>query len=253
MSDELDDDVLETLMRAAFHRDEPCAVGVALLDELVHSPGAEVEARAAAHLRTCPVCASAPGVADGLLAGELEIARHRGDLDQIARHLDRVLPELDAPVPDNVVTLHRGPKPAAAPRRAWVAWTPLLAAAVVMFAVGLAPRSGPGGLPDDLAPAGHTRGALVALTSPDGDLDAAPERLVWARVDGATGYAVRLERADGQLVWSDEVADVTEVVLPDAVRAGLERATRYGWSVTATAAGATVATSPPVTFRIVPR
>lgn len=129
------------------------------------------------------------------------------------------------------------------------AWAGIAAALVLVIGAALlwidrAPPLGP-------VPAGAVlRTGVVDALAPRGDLDAPPGELRWTAVNGAAGYDVAVTEVDGGPVWSAATPD-TAVAVPPDVRARAEPAKTLQWQVVARdAAGASIARSEMVTFRV---
>jgi len=173
-----------------------------------------------------------------------------------------------------------GPSPAQAPVAAPAARTGhrsparswplarLAAAAMLVLAAGLGfqlMRPEPPALP---APeAGQAvRGATIEILSPLGELAEPPSELRWAPWNDAAGYRVRILEVDGTTLWQKRFpaaslaqpgTPIETASLPGEVRARLQRAVTYRWTVEALgpASGldpARLAVSEPAEFRVRP-
>jgi hypothetical protein len=137
----------------------------------------------------------------------------------------------------------------------WPGWMRGLAAASV---VGLALlggtlmlRQAPPSLPDRGVDS-MIRGTRVQLQSPSGDLAEAPRALSWQPFEEADHYRVRILAVDDAVLWEAQVSEAS-AVLPDVVRASLQSAVVYRWSVEAfDADDRLTGRSEPSRFRIKP-
>jgi hypothetical protein len=154
-----------------------------------------------------------------------------------------------------------------APARSWPL-ARLAAAAMLVLAAGLGfqlMRPEPPALPAPQA-GQAVRGATIEILSPLGELAEPPSELRWAPWNDAAGYRVRILEVDGTTLWEERVpaaaavqpgTPAETVSLPGEVRARLQRAVTYRWTVEALgpAAGpdpARLAVSEPAELRIRP-
>ncbi len=258
------EDLFAERLRGAFATGCP-APELFLEAEWVRVPAAE-RARIEAHAATCPACA-----AERDLAALWDLPVDAGDLpaDDIAYVVGRIEEaQSEAPAArSNVVPFPVGrnragtevEKPTALefarrPSRSLGRWG-LALAAVLALGIGLSIEFRQRELPDLPAPIGGPetyRGSTVLLRGPEGELEAAPAELDWAVVEGATSYRVRLNDPLGDEIWS-ATANIAPLVLPAAVRAKLQTAVVYAWTVEAyDAKGDRLAGAEPLRFRISP-
>ena len=175
-----------------------------------------------------PDCLSEDDVA-GFVDGGVEEPQRARVLAHLAR-CDRcasAVQEVAAMVADDSITREI---PAVRRRRIWTRGgigAAMAAAATLVFLLAQ-PRDGSRN--DDLQ---LREPAITAAVAPVGlsprDSVARVDRLVWTSVSGAQRYHVRVQRADGALLWSALTADTT-IQLPDSVRLA---AGTYFWRVDA--------------------
>lgn len=171
------------------------------------------------HVARCSRCRLQVEEMAAFLADPPEQAR---EIEESLRALLSDAPPAEAARPSAVEAVSPG-------RTHWLAW--FAAAAAIVLALSLLLRREPAPeiptLPEE---AGAVRGAAIRLLTPPGP-GIPPERLTWrSEVEGP--WVVRLERVDGELLWS-ATASTAEVPLPPAVRDRLQPGSRYLWSVTA--------------------
>jgi hypothetical protein len=105
-------------------------------------------------------------------------------------------------------------------------------------------------VPSDVSDRGATRSLTLEPRGPIGELQAAPQRFEWRSVAGAVRYRVRLMEVDRRELWSVDTP-ATMVALPEPVRALAVPAKTLVWQVTGyNAAGAVIAESDEVRFRV---
>ncbi len=93
----------------------------------------------------------------------------------------------------------------------------------------------------------------VVLIAPRGDLAAAPASFEWQAVPGATRYQVQLMEVDRSELWRGETA-VTQIAVPDLVRARITPAKSLLWQVAAfDASGRRIGASNAEKFRFSPQ
>lgn len=96
------------------------------------------------------------------------------------------------------------------------------------------------------------RSSALTVVAPVGDLSEAPKEVQWQPVAGAAKYQVRLLEVDRSLLWQAATAD-TRVALPDAVRDRIVPGkTILSEVVALDAAGAKIAGSEILRFRVAP-
>lgn len=187
-------------------------------------------------------------------------------------------PRMEEPLAGAQVIRFPGPAPAQAPVEAPAARsasrTParswplarLAAAAMLVLAAGLGfqlMRPEPPALPAPQA-GQAVRGATIEILSPLGELAKPPAELRWAPWNDAAGYRVRILEVDGTTLWEERFPAAAQpgtpaetASLPGEVRARLQRAVTYRWTVEALgpASGldpARLAVSEPAEFRVRP-
>jgi len=135
----------------------------------------------------------------------------------------------------------------------WIRASAALAASLLLLAAGYYIfRPAPSGFPTDLpADSGVVRSLTIGLVAPVGDLTAAPDRLQWHPVAGATGYHVRVLEVDRHELWSADVT-ATSVDLPTAVKVQVAPGKTLLWQVIASdASSRALAESALQEFRVV--
>ena len=128
-----------------------------------------------------------------------------------------------------------------------------LAGVLVIAGVGLQLRHGAAPALDS-GGQGHDvmRSSALLLSAPVGDLREAPGEVAWQAVDGAAKYRVRIFEVDRTPLWQAETAE-TRVPLPADVRSRIVPAKTLLCEVIAVdAAGAKIADSEKVRFRVAP-
>jgi hypothetical protein len=93
------------------------------------------------------------------------------------------------------------------------------------------------------------RSLQIAAALPTGDLAAAPAKLRWAAVEGATSYQVTVLEADHTILWWGSSQE-PQLALPEAVVAQCVPGKTISWEVTAMREGAAVAQSGTKRFRV---
>ncbi len=257
------EDLFAERLRGAFATG--CPAPELFLDaEWVRLPAVE-RARIEAHAATCPACA-----AERDLAALWDLPTDAGDLPagEIAYVVGRIEEALaEAPATRNVVPFPVGRTGARAelgkPAQLQTARRPsrslgllgLALAAVLALGIGLSIELRQRELPELPAPIGGPltyRGSTVLLRGPEGELEAAPAEFDWALVEGATSYRVRISDPLGEEIWST-TANAAPLALPVTVRAKLQTAVVYAWTVEAfDAKGNRLAGAEPLRFRIAP-
>jgi hypothetical protein len=169
--------------------------------------------RALAHIESCGECT----------------AIHRGLLD--LRHEATALEAGDA------VQVRAGG------RRRWTLVGGLAAAAALVAAV-LINQPGRTTLSNDVTRSGETRIAIEMVTPAPGSAFA-NRRFEWKQFPGATAYLLRVDTADGALVWATRVAATTAQLPENVAMPG----GAYYWQVTALRGEAVLASSLMVAFR----
>lgn len=278
---------LEDWLRLAFARDEACpppegfyAAAVGDLDE---AEAGTLER----HAQRCRACAAERALALMFAAAPDDASADRAAQDAIVRRLEglgsargsaaaipeeaagsplpRRSPEAAEPTPSRprradagseIERMPRRPQPIWWERpfetaRALPAWG-LAAAALIIVIVGAVVvqlRARPPVLPDPTTTT--LRGARLAIDFPEGDLPSGPEVLRWDPARGADIYRVTLRGAADLVLWQARVKD-TEAFLPPEIRDAIRPFATYTWDVEAVdAAGARVATSGRIAFRVV--
>jgi len=199
--------------------------------------------RIEAHVEHCPACAA-----------ERSMARAFDDARGAA-------PDVEADATWIVSRLERAreaakdsarPASRAVRRRHTPTWG-LAAAAVVILAVAvtlLARRSVAPPLPPPVDGPTATRGSLVEVLDPVGEVAEVPAALRWVAVAGARAYRVRVLEVDDVVVWEATVG-AAETPLPETTRSGLRRGVLYRWRIEALdARGRVIGDSGPVEFRV---
>lgn len=202
--------------------------------------GETLSAAEAAHVAGCARCqteremlsafeASTPVDGEGLAVPWISA--------QVRRRLDAERAPAVAPAPARPVRLP--------------AWA-LMAASLVLAVGGAVLLYTPDGGGEAVAPGAPVyRGTQVEVTSPTGDMAAAPTVLAWRPVEGAVGYEVRLLAVDGSELWRATTPSPTVTVPEEALAAFLPARTLV-WRVEARdAAGAVLAGSGDVRMRVV--
>ncbi|HXU46839.1 MAG TPA: hypothetical protein VN783_15025, partial [Thermoanaerobaculia bacterium] len=215
------------------------------------------------HAATCAACAAERDLARlwDLPADSGDLAPDPADVAYVVSRLRRPAQAIAAP--SNVVPFpgaRATPPRDAAPvavrtsRSHRGAWGLALAAALAL-GIGLTLEMRRGSLPAVPPPTSGEdthRGAAVLLRGPEGELAAAPRELSWEPVAGAASYRATLREPLGAEVWRG-TAKSPRIELPEAVRSSLATAVVYAWGVEAfDAAGARLAGSEPLKFRITP-
>jgi len=136
---------------------------------------------------------------------------------------------------------------ASAQQRRATLWPRLLAAAVVVLAIGGSLIWRRASVQQDPWRGGGEHLPIVAPL-PDA-LVAAPVTLAWHPAAGATAYDIELLGEDGKVVWQYSTADTVQAV-PATV--GLVAGPAYRWSVTARLPDGVSVRSPLSSFRIRP-
>jgi len=98
-----------------------------------------------------------------------------------------------------------------------------------------------------------TRSVVLAVRSPVGDQQQAPQRFEWTAVDRAVRYRVRLLEVDRRELWSTTTTDA-EVEIPPTVQASLTPGRSFLWDVTAyDGSDRTISESGPQSFTVLSR
>jgi len=154
--------------------------------------------------------------------------------------------------------IFEGGRQKAASARRWLSLgslRPVLALAVVLLAIGggyyLFNPAAPA-LPTDVGSSPEvTRTLRIAVRGPVGDQAAAPTRLQWQPVSGASRYRVRLTEVDRHEIWSSDTLD-SAIDLPLDVRARIVPGKTLVWQVSAyDTSNAPIAESNAEQFRVV--
>lgn len=265
-----------------------CPPPEAYLEEEMAALAPEERRRLLEHADRCPACAAERDLARLFDEAPDIPGVNREDLDSVVARLAAASPVGAASAPAAsrpAETLESGaqvipfpgraPAPVEAPQRTPEAprrartsrpWTRLAAAALLALAAGLGfqlMRPDPPILPPPER--GVVRGATVEVLAPLGELAEAPSELRWTPWNGAAAYRVRILEVDGTTLWEERVpaaaarpgAQLAAAPLPPAVRARLQRAVSYRWTVEALGPGsgpdpARLALSEPAEFRIRP-
>jgi hypothetical protein len=123
---------------------------------------------------------------------------------------------------------------------------------MVVLAVGLVLRSmvaGPPSLPG-VPLEDTTRGAVVEIVAPIGEVREIPAELSWREAEDAREYRVTVTAVDDTVLWTTTLS-TPPVVLPTEVRSELHRAVVYFWTVEALDdSGSRVAWSEPISFKV---
>jgi hypothetical protein len=243
--------------------------------------------RLEAHAERCPACAAERGLARLFDAAPEQAGARPADVEALVARLAAASPlggaEPVAPASGAQVIRFPGRsekqtpvEPGEArtrgasrriPARPW-SLTRLAAAAILVLAAGLGfqlMRSAPPELPDP-GRGEAVRGATIEVLEPLGDLSDAPAELRWAPWNGAAAYRVRIVEVDGTVLWELRLPAASPArpgtpfetaLLPGEVRARLQRAVTYRWTVEALGPAASpdparLAVSEPAEFRIHP-
>ncbi|HEX9164166.1 MAG TPA: hypothetical protein VF980_20860 [Thermoanaerobaculia bacterium] len=95
------------------------------------------------------------------------------------------------------------------------------------------------------------RSSSIAVTTPVGDVAAAPKELQWKEVAGATSYGVTVSEVDGTVLWQGETRD-SRIQLPSSVSSQFVPAKTILWEVTARRGASVLAQSGQQKFRVAP-
>jgi hypothetical protein len=176
---------------------------------------------------TCPSDERLASLALGELAGaaHIELTGHV----VACRRCSRTMKDL--------LELHRESRRGLLPlgRRGWHGWRIAVAAAVVIFVVGLPfllrrndrlPRASPS------FARGQAPEAAAIEPTDRATISAAPARLRWPKEAGADGYQVVLYDSESTPIWESPVVVEPELEVPDSARTTLRAGNDYYWRVT---------------------
>ena len=202
---------------------------------------AEEKLRLGEHLARCPACAAERDLARAFVLPS-EDDEQREDVRFVVARLEATSP------------LGRRATQQSA-RRSWTTapWR-LAAAAVIVAGVGGAALMLRPTAPTLPRPAGHTvtRGSIVTIDEPVGEMAEFPQFLRWIELPEANSYRVRLTGVDETIIW-DATVPASPASLPAEVAGRLHRAVVYLWQVEALdASGSRIAWSEQASFRVVP-
>ena len=236
---------LEEWLRLAYSSGKQCPPPESFLTGVDTTLSSEDRSRLAEHLARCPACAAEQDLARAFDAP--------AEPDEQREDVRFVVARLEASSPFGSQESRRsGPRAA---RRSWTAapWR-LAAAAVIVAGLGGAALMLRPTAPTLPRPAGHTttRGSVITIDGPIGELPEFPKSLRWSELPEANRYRVRLSGVDETTIWEATVS-ASPAVFPDDVTDRLHRAVVYHWQVEALdASGSRIAWSEQASFRVAP-
>ncbi len=214
---------------------------------LVESTLGEAErGRIMAHVEACTRCAGEVALLRAFLLAQPE-GGDAAAVNWIAAQLERRSAEL----------FHQPQRSRWLRLRAWLTPARLSAAAVALATVLLAlsavlhyRRAQEPVLTARLSPVQILRSGSVAVSEPQGDVDAPPSRLSWIPVREAASYEVRLMEVDNNVLWKG-VSGAPVIELPLEIQQRAVPGKTLVWQVTAlNAAGESLGSSGLVRFRV---
>lgn len=247
-------------LRAAYSSERPgCPPPQAYLEAEAVSLSPEERRALDEHAARCPACAAERDLARLFDAAPQEADVRSDDLGFVLARLERASPAASRTAgPRKLLPFPGPPRAEALPAPKSRPLLRFAAAALLVIGAGLGYRAyqemAPALPPPE--PGGVVRGGEVEAVSPLGDLQEIPAELRWLPTMGAASYRVRLAAVDGSILWETVVPAAPARLparLPADIASRLHRAVVYTWTVEALdAAGARLASSEPVRFRVMP-
>jgi hypothetical protein len=211
---------LQDWLESAYEEQADCPPPESWLEVELEPLSSQEIRRLDSHVESCPRCAVERELAQCFDSNEMDLSQN--EIRDLVRKLDE-----QEPFP--VVEF---PQEASTHRPAWP--VRLALAATVVLAVGLAfqlTRRQPPTLPD--APQIEaTRSATMDLRRPIGDIEAAPEEMVWNNFEGADRYQLVLTGVDRSILWETSALDV-RLAVPSEIQRKFFPGATYIWHVEA--------------------